>query len=58
MADLNLDNLAVFVRVVERGGFAGAARDSRGADVDGEQGNSGASSREPACVCSTAPRGT
>ncbi|HEY2509723.1 MAG TPA: LysR family transcriptional regulator [Polyangiaceae bacterium] len=27
MADLNLDDLAVFVRVVERGGFAGAARD-------------------------------
>jgi DNA-binding transcriptional LysR family regulator len=27
MADLNLDDLAVFVRVVERGGFAGAARE-------------------------------
>jgi DNA-binding transcriptional LysR family regulator len=27
MADLSLDDLAVFVRVVERGGFAGAARD-------------------------------
>lgn len=27
MADLNLDDLAVFVRVVEREGFAGAARD-------------------------------
>lgn len=27
MADLNLDDLAVFVRVVDRGGFAGAARD-------------------------------
>jgi DNA-binding transcriptional LysR family regulator len=27
VADLNLDDLAVFVRVVERGGFAGAARD-------------------------------
>ncbi|APR76818.1 Transcriptional regulator, LysR family protein [Minicystis rosea] len=26
MADLNLDDLAVFVRVVEHGGFAGAAR--------------------------------
>ncbi len=27
MADLNLDDLAVFVRVVDRGGFAGAARE-------------------------------
>jgi DNA-binding transcriptional LysR family regulator len=27
MADLNLDDLALFVRVVERGGFAGAARE-------------------------------
>jgi DNA-binding transcriptional LysR family regulator len=27
VADLNLDDLAVFVRVVERGGFAGAARE-------------------------------
>jgi DNA-binding transcriptional LysR family regulator len=27
MADLNLDDLAVFVRVVERGGFASAARE-------------------------------
>jgi DNA-binding transcriptional LysR family regulator len=27
MADLNLDDLAIFVRVVDRGGFAGAARD-------------------------------
>jgi DNA-binding transcriptional LysR family regulator len=27
MVDLNLDDLAVFVRVVERGGFAGAARE-------------------------------
>jgi DNA-binding transcriptional LysR family regulator len=29
MADLNLDDLAIFVRVVDRGGFAGAARDLR-----------------------------
>jgi DNA-binding transcriptional LysR family regulator len=27
MADLNLDDLAIFVRVVDRGGFAGAARE-------------------------------
>jgi DNA-binding transcriptional LysR family regulator len=27
MAELNLDDLAVFVRVIERGGFAGAARE-------------------------------
>src|ERR1700679_2581214 len=29
MTELNLDDLAVFVRVVERGGFASAARDLR-----------------------------
>jgi DNA-binding transcriptional LysR family regulator len=28
MAELNLDDLGVFVRVVDRGGFAGAARDA------------------------------